>query len=193
MQKLYHGTSMKFVKDIMNNGLRPREDRKSNFKCLSRPDHVYLTEVYAGYFAFNACDDGEDWLIIECHDCDADLLYPDEDFIWHAVRRDWKNEDWQAIGTSIDADIHEQTVALHAVIDDYKDFYTNSLQAMSTVAYRGTITNFTAYRFPWKEHKQVAFACIDPIIAPINFQLCGEKYRELTEYVLNASDVIGPS
>jgi hypothetical protein len=82
---LYHGTSLKYLGQILRDGITPRScNGNSNWDgLLSLPDRVYLTDLYAPYFAF--CSQGSDvdgWLILEIElaRLDESLLRPDEDY-----------------------------------------------------------------------------------------------------------------
>ena len=49
---IYHGTSFKNLDSILNNGIDPRSDGKSNWEEYeSRDDMVYLTLAYPFYYA----------------------------------------------------------------------------------------------------------------------------------------------
>lgn len=90
---VYHGTSEKYLPEVLKNGLVPRGDRGGNWKHTEEghPEFVYLTSVYAGYFACCAIDDfdKERMMIVEV---DLDKLFqfkfrPDEDFIAQALKK----------------------------------------------------------------------------------------------------------
>lgn len=89
---LYHGTSASHLESIKKHGIRPRGfDSKGNWEhtVLSGTDKVYLTDAYAGYFAWCASD-GEPWLIaeVDMDKLDQALLRPDEDAIAQIAHRD---------------------------------------------------------------------------------------------------------
>ena len=73
--KLYHGTSERYLSSILSNGLLPRtiSNQRSNWEhsIESSDDRVYLTKGYAPYFAYSACEENERWLIVEV---DKDIL-----------------------------------------------------------------------------------------------------------------------
>lgn len=80
---LYHGTSSKHLKSILEKGLLPRNlSGNSNWHgdIQSKDDFVYLTTAYPVYFAFCAAKKKEDLLILQV-DVDANDLYPDEDYV----------------------------------------------------------------------------------------------------------------
>ena len=109
--KLYHGTSERVARLALQEGLLPRDESgvESHWEdCPSGEEYVYLTVAYAGYFAMQATDRDEDgrWAIIEI---DTDLLpdgdahlYPDEDFLEQATRRQELPEDWGINGASME-------------------------------------------------------------------------------------------
>jgi hypothetical protein len=85
---LYHGTCGGKLRAILKHGLRPRGISKSNWRATSRPDHVYLTNCYASFFAVSAMTPG--WrpaiLRIDTDRLDTANLYVDEDALEQANR-----------------------------------------------------------------------------------------------------------
>lgn len=55
--KLVHGTSKRFLKDILRNGIRPRENSPSMWEVESNREMVYLTNCYALHYAVNSSRD----------------------------------------------------------------------------------------------------------------------------------------
>lgn len=81
--KLYHGTSSRYLKSILENGLLPRnESGVSNWKghVVSKEGFIYLSDAYPVYFACQATKADDDLLIIEV-EVEKQDLYPDEDFV----------------------------------------------------------------------------------------------------------------
>src|SRR4028119_388978 len=81
---LYHGTSLKNGEKILKSGILPRRSKRSNWdhcQAPSRSDCVYLTSVYAGYFAQQADKEGQGWAIfeIDSNQLNPGHLLPDED------------------------------------------------------------------------------------------------------------------
>lgn len=88
---LFHGTSDKFLKKILKEGIRPREEhghsvyKKIDFE--SREEFVYLTDRYPVFYANFAQDHaGGRACVIRC-EVDEDMLFPDEEFIGTVLAR----------------------------------------------------------------------------------------------------------
>jgi hypothetical protein len=82
----YHGTTAARAHSALSGGLAPSicSGVPTNFPELpSRSDRVYLTTLYAGYFALRAAETTEERAIIEIELdlLDKELLLPDEDHI----------------------------------------------------------------------------------------------------------------
>ena len=85
---LYHGTSAKYLDQILEQGIQPTEttNQNSNWDVHSAPDRVYLTDTYPLYFAITAAMElDSDAVIIEV-EVDESELVPDEDFLAQATR-----------------------------------------------------------------------------------------------------------
>ena len=81
---LYHGTSSRYLPEILEYGLQPREytDVAGNWEgnIQSKPDLVYLTDAYALYYALAATKEHEKLVVIQV-DVPEEELLPDEDFL----------------------------------------------------------------------------------------------------------------
>lgn len=178
--KLYHGTSDKYLADIRANGLKPRGKKKGNWEhtILSRPTSVYLTDVYAPYFAINAVDNPnvEKPCVIEIDTDRIDLkrLHADEDGI-EQINRGHDN---------IGGTMHQRTIYYrkHALEHPYAE----SLFTLGTCAYDGVIPAEAITRVAtWDPRAQAEFSWIvmDPTISVINYAIMAWKYRALNSWL----------
>ena len=83
---LYHGTTKRALEQIKKEGIRPRDNKKSNWSGVgkSRSDLVYLTTCFACYYACRACKKKGDKAIIIKLKIDSKQipLYADEEFLF---------------------------------------------------------------------------------------------------------------
>lgn len=85
---LYHGTNKKNLEKILKEGIKPRGNKKSNWKRnsigTSRSDLVYLTKCYACYYASASCKkDGDVPVVVKLNiDTRKIKLFMDEEFIF---------------------------------------------------------------------------------------------------------------
>lgn len=181
--RLFHGTNAKFLPSILAEGLKPRREKDGNWdEYESRPDLVYLTTAYAAYFAMNCTDPAEERVAIIEVDAamlDADSLLPDEDFVsqvLHAQRHPIQPE------LSL-ADLHWM---VREALEEYQHHALDSLRALGNVAYQGTVPAAAITRycvFDPKEQAALAWAACDPMITPMNYRFCGEKYRQMIAWL----------
>ncbi len=157
--KLYHGTTIRNLDNILAHGLRPRIDTPGHWKQYpSRPDMVYLTIAYPFYFATHMDDEDQDGnyrpekLVIEIDSTwlDQRLLYPDEDFVAQLVA--------QQINTSIAAihdDIRENLtdMTFQDPSGNVVPAWEARLATLATCCYRGVIPRAAMTRycvFDWR-------------------------------------------
>jgi hypothetical protein len=160
---LYHGTTTKHLESIRKNGLVPRGKKPGNYegKIASRSDLVYLTSCYAAYYALCARTDGEDKPVVLKIEIDPKKtrLYPDEDFLYHAIQPQQKLEDI------------EPRV--------YEDHWEKSLNYMGVVAVDEVPTeNIIGYHVG--EGMDFINHC-DPSVSPLNYKVCSGMYIEHLE------------
>lgn len=182
--KLYHGTSESRARKIMVEGLKPRgKSGKTNWKhsIESNPKAVYLTDAYPLYFAVQASNKGERWAVIEVETdlLDESRLHPDEDVLeqagrnydelpksWNMIKRTrwyrmraWENPNWE-----------------------------KSLKFMGTCGYDGTIPPEAITRVVFVDPEKLdggfSLSLIDCSISLMNYKFCGEKYRNVTQWVM---------
>ena len=196
--KLYHGTRSGLSSQILELGLLPRVLTESDNKwdeCPSRPDAVYLTSVYAPYFAATACGSREDsddkWLIVEVEtEKMCGLMCPDEDFLEQSQR---------SSGSRPHGATMEQMTAFwrencHRYSGAWKDSL-NGLGTCSVISDVGVppeaITGVFLFDNEAKENREIVWACCDPTITLMNYQICNDKYRGLTQQVIERAERIG--
>lgn len=183
--KLYHGTcgSKHIVNSILKKGIKPRGKRPGNWaeRAPSHPDCVYLTDVYAGYFAI--CAAGEDRLGA-VFEIDTDQLFevdllPDEDFMAHVA--------WNAGRRDLGKDLLETTAWYRERLPKYHDGdrWKLSLSNLGTCAHFGTIppqaiTRYVVFDLGKNTHLQFI---IDPTITMINYKLLNGRYRLYTAHL----------
>jgi hypothetical protein len=166
---LYHGTTTKHLKSIIKNGLVPRGKGKGNYegKVASRPDLVYLTTTYAAYYALCARteDESEKPVVIKI-ELDVEgtyghppLLFPDEDFLYHALSRKVPLEEinpW-----------------------DYQEHWKKSIDYMGVVAIERVLPK-QIMGYTILDVTDIVRHC-DPSVSPINYKFCGSMYRDYLE------------
>lgn len=185
--KLYHGTSAKNFESILKEGIKPRGKTNGNWEhsITSRPDCVYLSTVYAPYFAINSVEnDSSQCALLEINtdSIDKSLLLPDEDFLEQATRE--KN--------SSDS-MEKRTMYYRDTLILYANFWQQSLDNLGTCAYKGTIHPSAIVRatvFDTSECKEMAWMAMDPTITIINHKLFKDKYKALTSWFIG--DTINP-
>ena len=195
--KLYHGTRSGLSSQILELGLLPRVLTTSENKwesCPSRPDAVYLTNVYSPYFAQCACGasegGGDKWLIVEVESEKlCGLMCPDEDYLEQSQR---------ATGSRPHgASMEQMTAFWRENCHRYSAAWQESLSGLGTCSVISdigvppeAITGVFLFDNEAEENREIVWDC-DPTITLMNYQLCGEKYRGLTQEVLERSKIIG--
>jgi hypothetical protein len=178
--RLYHGTTSRHLTRILSYGIRPRGTRrKGNWETFpSRPDFVYLTTAYAPYFAWNAADTSRDEkaLVVEVDASllDESRLFPDEDFVAQAISQTEKRP------------LSEVHPKVRDTLLYYGDLTQASIDHLGNVAHRGTVQPEAITRhaiIDLKKQRDLAWACMDPSISCINYQICGSKYRSIIAWI----------
>ena len=181
--KLYHGTSESRARKIMVDGLKPRgKSGKTNWKhsIESNPKAVYLTDAYPLYFAVQASDSGERWAVIEIETdlLDESKLHPDEDVLEQAGR---KHDNIPVKG------MIERTRYYRGIARKNPN-WDKSLKFMGTCSYYGTIPPEAITRVVFVDPKKLdggfSLSLIDCSISLVNYKFCGEKYRNVTQWVM---------
>lgn len=185
--KLYHGTSTRYLKRILKNGIQPREEKAGNWKhtIQSNPDAVYLTEAYALYYAMAATTKSHKMVVFEI---DSNKLnpfnfVPDEDFLSEIVRL-VPDQMPEAI-----KDATEHRVIWEYFRDnllDYSHMWEKSVKGMGNCAYVGSIRPDAITRYAVLDMNvgDVVFGCgCDPTISILNYRYRGEYYKNLTKFL----------
>ena len=163
---LYHGTSEKTAEKIMKEGFKP--DQKYNWKVKSKKGFVYLSEVYAPFYALNATK--SDKLALIKVEVDSDDLYPEDDFIMLAKGKP----------------VYTQEELEKVDFEKEKPLWENSLHYLGNVAVkpdRIKILGMKAF-----DAKYLLFK-FDPVISPINFKFMGNYYKELNDWIFKGNDI----
>jgi hypothetical protein len=190
---VYHGTSTKHLADILMNGIQPREKHEcTNWEHTveSHSEMVYLTDIYAGYFASCSIKNGEDDKVVVI-EVDMEKLpyfnfYPDEDYIAQSISHSGNNAMDRFCGKA-DATLHDVTKYVRENIEDFRQNWLNSYQDMGTFAYKGTIPLDAITRIAiWDQTTNtfLSLAMIDPTITPLNHMVCKNKYSMITRWLM---------
>lgn len=195
---VYHGTSDRYARQILQEGLLPRA--QSKFKgnwghtVQSSPLYVYLTAAYSGYFAASALrDDSERWLLVEV---DLDRvpegnLHPDEDFLAQVTTEEaFREQVWQVqprLRNQPSATLVGKSKWFREFLSGYQHHWKDSLEGLGNCCHLGTvpreaITRVVAYE-P-SSNPAITMAVLDPTISTLNYRFCGEKYRGLTQWLM---------
>ena len=196
---LYHGTTEKVARAALTEGLLTREDSGVESRWdvhPSSPEHVYLTETYAGYFALQASGMNERWGIVEV---DTERLgfwdfVPDEDFLEQCSRGpDWPDcEEFAGIRAA--RTMEARTAWFRDHLRLFPHLWEDSVKVLGNCAHAGGIDPVGITRialFDPKSNPSIAVACTDPAIMPLNHQICGDKYRALTAWLMG--DAVDPA
>jgi hypothetical protein len=174
---LYHGTSTKYLDDILSKGITPRHNKDSNWSDNpSHPLMVYLSDAYPVYFAQQSVEvEGDDEPVVLEVIVDTKRLYPDEDYLEQFTRIDpaWRN--------TVEATSMEyRTEWFKDNLTDYKEHYVGSLYGLGNCCHKGLIKPKNIIRYSILDHNQI-LNYSDPTITLQNYQILGGKYRMISE------------
>ena len=165
----------------------PRLKRKGNWSHVaganSIKDHVYLTELYAPYFAFCATKAGKHMLVeVDLDRLDPYDFYPDEDFVIECIRLS-KDPQWDAMKAT------EKGVQKFVCsrIENFSHLWENSLESLGNISHFGLIPPSAITRiliYDPRVYPDLAMMLTDASITSINRQLVGPKYVALTRYLM---------
>jgi len=175
---VYHGTAASHYDSIIESGIFPRENEAGCWdKNASVPEHVYLTDCYAGYFAYNAASLLEEDVLmvveVDLSLLDESRLFPDEDFIVYAAK-----------DVPEGVDKHEW---VKGHIHDYQEFWKESLSFLGNVAHRGTVPIDAVTRIARmsvKSAPEVVYGIIDAQVSPLNKKFVGDTHAAYTKYIM---------
>ena len=182
---LYHGTSTKYLDDILSKGITPRHNNGIG-NWSGNPSHplmVYLSDAYAVYFAqqsVNAYDEKKcnskknEPVVLEVI-VDTKRLYPDEDFLeqYHRIAPQWKD-------VVEETSMQERTIYFKQNLLDYKDDYKTSLFGLGNCCHKGIIKPQNIVRYSLLDYNEILHYS-DPAINLQNYQILGGKYRMISE------------
>jgi hypothetical protein len=203
--KLYHGTNETTAFKALAQGLRARGREKGNWahSLDSNPTCVYLTQLYAGYFAANACAEGEKWGLIEVDTdkLDQRLLRPDEDALEQSFRG--RSPDDYEVGTPghhivvalAGMDMEARTRWFRERLGRFADQWLGSLKAMGTCCYEGQIPTRAISRvvlYDPESNPAMTIMCLDPSISVLNCQYMRPKYEALTAWLMGGALPLDP-
>jgi hypothetical protein len=185
--KLYHGTSTRHLKQILERGLLPRGGKsKGNWEhsVPSSRKHVYLTSVYAVHYA--ACsqrgnaykETGESLLLLEV-DTGKLLpwnMYPDEDFLYQGMKGNFP-------GPSKHVDMKSQTRWYRDNLAAWQGAWTDSVRSMGTCCHEGNINASAITRYAILPRSHSLRLMSDPTVGIANHGIMGMFYRALTAHV----------
>ena len=187
--RVYHGTSGKVAKDILENGIKPRGDSSSNWRHASGSDRVYVSTVYAPYFAVHATPDEAGALSgiveIDLGKIPRSAMLPDEDWCEQVDRRNELFSSPELV--SMGGDMGRRTEWFRDNIDRFSDHAFISLRDMGVMAIRGgvpkeAVTRISVYN-PLRNITAV-HAAMDPAITLMNHALMHDKYEALTKWFM---------
>ena len=172
---LYHGTSTKYLDDILKQGIKPRYEKESIWEDNpSRPDMVYLSSAYAVYFSQVASYRlGGKPVVFEVK-VNSKSLYPDEDFLEQITRVDPAWKDTLSLG------MEERTAWFKKNMLDYKTAYADSLGALGNACHKGIIKPKNIIRYSILDESKI-LEYSDPTITLMNYQILGGRYRKLSQ------------
>lgn len=180
--KLFHGTSSRWLPNILRQGLEPRGRRTSRSNWTdtvpSNPSCVYLCSGYAPHFAFKAAAEDGDCVVIEVETDRLpapNLLLPDEDCLEQAGRG----------YDDVPGDMTART--LHYRRQMLKQFqgtdaWELSLEYLGTCAYHGIVPPGAITRIvTWPYKPNIGLMLVwDLSVSLMNQRVCGDRYRVLT-------------
>lgn len=187
---LYHGTTEKYLTDIIKHGLRPRAATGlGNWKhsCDSHPDAVYLSVAYALYFAHAALTDTTDTsrlVVLEIDETKLEptLLRADEDALEQLGRgRDGLPKRW---------DMRKRNEHYKKKLKEFS--HDISLQALGNCTYFGDIPVSAIERVMIMEQSiygEMLMRGFDPTITIMNYRLLGNRYRDTTTWLFDPDKV----
>jgi hypothetical protein len=187
--KLYHGTAGENVRAILKHGIKPRRaTKKNNWKhsVASHEHAVYLTSVYAGYYAHQAAKTSKLGIIeIDTDRLDQDLFRPDEDFLEQATRNGKTSN--RQLKRLKKLGMNARTEWFSAHLDEFAQAWKASVERLGNCSYLGEIPPTAITRaslFDYKKNALIASELLEPTITLVNFKLWSERYHALTRWLM---------
>ena len=177
---LYHGTSAVAARKAMTEGLKPRGSQSGNWTHTieSNPKAVYLTDIYAPYFAVNASEGEVAVLEVDTDMLDDTLLHPDED---------WLEQNGRHTEDGVKGNMHERTAYYRDHIANWQHHWSDSVSYLGTCSYMGIIPPkaITQVAFwDWEKDMEMAMLVMDAMIMLMNHQIMAGKYRAITGWLM---------
>jgi hypothetical protein len=185
---LYHGTFLKNLKPVLQNGILPRGTRNGNYKGLyqSQSDKVYLSDAYALSFAMltpaKALSNKFLMFEVDMDRLDREKFYPDEDYLAQRYT----------------AGKGEPLAKSHALVSKHKEVlkqhWEESLAELGNVAYQGVvpvsaITRYVVFR--WKDHPEIAHLACRGKVYLDDYELHAATYRSIYAWLFgHRSDIV---
>jgi len=166
---LFHGTSEKNARMIEQEGFKT--GHQHNWKIKSKAGFVYFSTAYAPFYAM-ACKNKDDYnmALIKVEIAEEDL-YPEEDFIFHALHHPkFTEDDLRGID-----------------LKKNKSIWKDSLKYLGNVA--TTPDKIKIIGITYFNGKKLFHKC-DPVISPMNFKILGDYYAGLTEWIFEGKDFL---
>lgn len=180
---LYHGTTIKNLKRILREGIKPRKSKKSNWEGYgtSRSDLVYLSDCYAPFYAWSACKKTKDKGVIIKLEIDPKkiTLYPDEEFLFNVLGFKEKAKQ-EGNKEKIYQSINPTKYQFLEVNGEAKEGWRASLNYMGVVTAKFIPKECIVSYYVEKKKLEFILNC-DPSISPLNYQICGQRYRDYLE------------
>jgi hypothetical protein len=195
--KIYHGTTETVARLALEQGISPRSrtGHEGNWEHTvdSHPEMVYLTSIYAPFFAMMAADPDEFWGIVEVEtdSLDEDRLFPDEDYLAHKVRGNTAFlHEARCYDEDFPDDIKERSAWFRERLVRHGGLgygWEDSITEMGNCAYHGVIPASAVTRialFDPRSNPCANMAASDPSISITNYMLCGDSHREITKWFM---------
>jgi len=197
---LYHGTNEEAAQNALKEGLKPRANTslKGNWKHTvdSRDDCVYLSKVYAPYFAGCATENGR-WAIIEIDTTrlDESLFLPDEDYMQQAtVKAEIPDEPFYGglrranLAKDAKERLFKRNDWFRRNLHEYRAFWEQSIDRIGNCCYQGIIPGEAITRtslFDTASNPTVMMNSMDPTISIMNYQFMKPQYEALTKWFMD--------
>jgi hypothetical protein len=161
-------------------------DNWKHLKKPSRKDCIYLTDVYGGYFAWNATRDGELMAVLELESDYLDLskMLPDEDWLAEVELQ----PDPSPKGLS-DA---QRTRWFRDRLERFASYWIDSWNALGTCCYKGEIPPEAISRIAYfPAAVPLAESFLSPSITVMSHALFKEKYALLNAWLFGKHIPVG--
>lgn len=188
---MYHGTTEQAAVKALKEGLLPRSTSKIkghwDHTINSNPEHVYLTEAYASYFAMSATPVESTfdtkWAIlkIDVDKLDLGKLYPDEDFLAQVAAQGSQPGMDHLEGLSL----IEKTEWFKSNLEGFQHHWVDSIKGLGNCSYKGIIPAEAIVQislYDPNSNQAMTQMAMDPSISLMNYQIMGAKYRALTKW-----------